>query len=416
MSGTDLSEFLNQEVWPYLDAAESGLLDDLNPKTGTNGRYTLDCPECMKPRRAYYLAGGFIKCNRENQCRYSASIYTYLVENAHYSKREAVLACARAVGKELPKGGKTKNSASRVFRAITRQCLANDEAVIEKACQARNMTRDELLSLELGYFPDLQVLYTAFKDAYIPFEEARAAGYIPYPRSDERKNNAWMFPGRLIGYWRQPDGSERFWGRSIDDEARGDKYLFASGLDKSVPYLLSGSLSQLHVAMEGPFDVFAMRSLGINAFGIGGASVLKSQAESVRKRGISRIVHLTDSDLAGISGGVNSVFNGAIHGLDVWVAPLHENMDDPDALRAKGLDHVTISILENAHSPGAFLAHVFNRYRHSPRLQEISLAERIRNEIPKLPEHLQGDYQKASRKFGYATNFSHQELAEELAQ
>lgn len=402
------NDFLSEEVWPFLDAVDAGFFSDLNPGSKSqNNSYKMDCPKCGEKRRAFYFTAGLLICDRIENCGYRQAPFAYLVEYKKYSRKEALEACANAVGKELPKDGSYKKTADSVFKALTQKALFGNPELMEIVAKSRSLTIDELKSYEVGFFPNLDVLYEGFKQNKISYDEAREKGYLPYPKNSDVKNNAYFMQNRLIGYWAQPDGSLGFWGRIIDGiESPGQrdnqKYIFNSGIKKSIPYLLRGSLSQWHVAIEGPFDVFALNQLGLNSFGIGGASIIKSQAATLKERGINRVIHLTDGDFPALAGAVDSIVNCSEIGIECYVAPLGEYLDDPDDLRRKGKDLVSIEVINSAFRPGAFLAHARNHiYRRYTAPHHLRVIDAIDKLLPILPGPVAADYKDTNESMGY---------------
>jgi hypothetical protein len=403
-------EFLSKEVWPYLDAVEAGLFDDLKPTSKlSGGNYKMTCPnpKCAKPKRAFYFPGGIIICDRKNECGFRISTFDYLVEFQGFTRKDALEACVRATGKELPKGGTYKKTADSVFKRVTKEYLFKNQEILDAVCSSRHILFNELKTYDLGFFPPLDVLYEAFKKEKIPFREAQDLGFLPMPKSAEKKNNAYFLQNRLIGFWKQPDGNHGIWARTIDGyESPGQddnaKYLFSSGISKSIPYMLRGSASQWHVAIEGPMDVLALTQLGMNAFGIGGASIISSQAEVILSHNIKRVIHVTDGDFAGLSGGVDSVLNCAIFNIDCYVSPLGPYLDDPDDLRKQGKDLVTARIIQESFRPGEFLAHTRHHiYKTSKHAGHLKYIDKIDNAMGSLPPHIKSDFNKTSIEMGY---------------
>lgn len=402
------NDFLSQEVWPFLNAVEAGFFDELNPTSlMSSGNHKMDCPSCKKKRRAFYFPGGLLICDRKNECGYRSSVFNYLTEYASYSRKDALEACVRAVGKTLPTEGRYEKTAESVFKKVTKDYLYKNEALMELVCADRSLTLEELKSYDLGFFPPLDVLYNAFKEERITFEDAQLLGFLPMPKSSEKKNNAYFLQNRLIGYWKQPSGSFGVWARTIDGiESPGQKdnakYLFSSGISKSIPYMLRSSMSQWHVAIEGPFDVLALNQLGMNACGIGGACIIDAQAKYIVEHNITRIIHVTDGDFAGLAGGIDSVINCSSVGLDCYVAPLGKYLDDPDDLRAQGKDLITAKIIDSAFRPGVFLAHARHHiYRSFTAAYQLKYVDKIDQALNNLPGHIRADFEESNIVFGY---------------
>ena len=66
------------------------LLQELEPK-GKGNYLELNCPSCGKREAFIYQGGTTIKCNRTNNCNYSASIFDYVKEKKGYQSNLEVL-------------------------------------------------------------------------------------------------------------------------------------------------------------------------------------------------------------------------------------------------------------------------------------------------------------------------------------
>lgn len=365
----DLIQFLTAEVWPFLDGVEAGMLDELNPKArGRSGFYDLDCPVCRKPRRAFYRRGGFITCNRESQCGASISVYHYLLSEKGFGKKEALEACASAVGKSLPDGNSRPTDPGTVLMRACRSALLSNESLLAYLEEWRGLSRDYLSQLPVGYIPSVDFLFETFKSARVRFSDAQEMGLLPMPKDAPKKNNAFLFSNRLVGFWKGSDNHTGMWGRSLPGygETRGDqKYLFTSGIEKSMPWLFSPRTVH-NVGIEGPLDAAAMRALGFNAHALGGSHYIRSQVETLAAHHVTHTTHMADGDVAGLLGGFKSVLNGLACDVRISVAPLAEGLDDPDALREKKRPDLTLRAVEAKHPPGEFLALAVLRARRDP--------------------------------------------------
>ena len=98
----EMRDLLEYEIYPKIDRAEA--LRDLNPQDkGSN--FLLTCPECGKREAFIYKEGKpYIKCNRENNCSYGASLWDYIREKEGLSQGDTLKRLAQLAGIELPRG------------------------------------------------------------------------------------------------------------------------------------------------------------------------------------------------------------------------------------------------------------------------------------------------------------------------
>lgn len=361
---TGIGEYLRQRVYPELDAAEKGLLDDLNPRP--HGRYySIDCPQCETSQSAFYYPGsGVVTCNRRNNCGQTTTGLWEIVARKESSKRAVLERLCAAAGVPLPDDGRTKTqktAASLAFDLLNvlREALWTTPEAITYLREERGMTETEIKTARIGYYPHPEHVAKALaaRGAHMP--SAHEWGII----SDK---TARKFSGRIVGYWEQPDGSLRLWGRAFGrsllpylhkgELVEPEKYEFQYGMVKTIPYRFSGASRRSPlVAVEGPLDVERMVINGIPAIGVGGAMVIEAQAAFLAGKGVSTVVHLTDGDRAGYQGGLKTIENAEPLGISVMIAEVPAGMDDPDKLIASNGTAPLNSLLENAQSAGSFL-------------------------------------------------------------
>lgn len=360
-----VGQYLRDKVYPQLDAVAADLLDELNPKRRGQARYyTMDCPSCSGQQSAFYYPGSsVINCNRRVNCeRLVTSIWDVLARTTQ-SKKEILERLCAAAGVPLPDDGRStieKTAATLAFDllAVLRDSLWENPDALTYLRSERGMKDDEIRSARIGYYPNPDHVSNslAARGAHMP--TARAWGLV-----DPIKK----FSGRIVGYWEQPDGSIRLWGRAFGrslssymdkgELVEPNKYEYQFGLVKTVPYRFSsvsrrGSL----IAVEGPLDVERMAVNGIPAIGIGGAMVIEAQAAFLASKGVLSITHLTDGDRAGHEGALKTIQNAEPLGISTMVAEIPDGMDDPDKVIATSGPEPINALLEKAVSAGAFLA------------------------------------------------------------
>jgi len=364
---SQVGQYLREQVYPQLDAVATNLLDDLNPKRRGQARYyTMDCPSCDGKQTAFYYPGSaVINCNRRSSCERLVTPIWEVLARTTSSKKETLERLCVAAGVPLPEDGRSKTEKTAATLAfdlldVLRAALWENPDALAYLRSERGMKDDEIRSAHVGYYPnpDHVSKSLAARGAHLP--TAQAWGLVD-PRSAKK------FSGRIVGYWEQPDGSIRLWGRAFGrsmasymdkgELVEPNKYEYQYGLVKTVPYRFSsvsrrGSL----IAVEGPLDVERMAVNGIPAIGVGGAMVIEAQTVFLASKGVASIIHLTDGDRAGHEGALKTIENAEPLGISVMVSEIPEGMDDPDKVIATSGPEPINALLENAISAGTFLA------------------------------------------------------------
>lgn len=375
---SELSSYLADKVYPNLDAAEAGFFDSLNPKakTGSNGKYyELDCPACeVKSRAFYYPGSALMRCNRRSECGKVTSVWDIL-QNAGRSNGDILRMLCEAANVPLPNDNRSPElkravSLTNVFYEIIRNALTTSEYALgylrAPYPEGRGMSDAEISDARIGYYPSVDYVRDRLRAAGADLGQAAAWGLIGRtPREDLYLKK---FEKRIVGYWEQPDGSVRLWGRGFGDSLKpyigvnGEtvepkKYEFAAGMVKTVPYRFrQASRRSVLVAVEGPLDVERLCINGIPAVGIGGDCVIEAQARYMVSQGVQAIIHLTDGDRAGYLGGIKSVRFCEPVGITTYIASIPPEMDDPDtAIRNEGTEPL-LELLTGAMNGGAYLA------------------------------------------------------------
>lgn len=381
----DIGEFLEDRVWPELDAAASNLLEELRPqKTGSS--YKLNCPSCGK-RRAYYYPGRSIRCNREESCGYSSSVWNYLIDQG-MQKKEVVQAVCNAVGVEPPDNRTNKQSNTpsvdiQVFR------------ILQKAFEQCIPT----IQRKWKYSPDDLKVLSRYCGYYKSPDYLRSK--LPQKLHDEAERLGWFSPSlknRLFGWWKQPSGGIGYWARALDNAE--PKYLFRSGMLKSIPYLCSEATpSKPLLAVEGGRDVLALKMMGYrNAIGIGGANFTFPQCRFLATR-FQHIIHIVDGDLAGLKGVITTIENASEFGLRMEFVIIPTDSDkDADDYRAEK-DHLGFkSLYDSRVSAGVALALAYAKLQSENQVNE--LRGKILSARSSLSPTDQKDFSQALTQFG----------------
>lgn len=374
---SELRDFLNDRVFSSLDAAEAGLLDGLNPKR--RGKYySLDCPACRSDVKgsAFYYPFKFssIQCNRRNNCTTLRTSIWDIVQSAEkLSNRETLERLCRAAGVAPPSSTRTAEekraiSLSRAFFDVVRQALMASGAAMEYLRTERHMTEDEINLARIGYYPSESYVRDKLKALGANLKQAEEWGLI----GEDEKAKARItrkFGKRIVGYWEQPDGSIRMWGRAFGESAKSyidagsgetvtpNKYEFSFGMVKTMPYRFRDcGRKGVLIAVEGMLDSERMVINSIPASGIGGAMVTADQAKYLVSHGVDTVIHLVDGDKAGYEGGLSTISNCEPVGITVYIATIPEDQDDPDNMIGNHGTEPLLQILDNAWSGGAYLA------------------------------------------------------------
>lgn len=364
MSG-ELGAYLHDRVYPNLDAVERGLLDSLAP-VRQGKAYKLNCPACGQRHRAFYYPGsGVLHCNRKNECGKTVTVWTVLQELSNLSNREILAKLCDAAGVPLPDDKRPRAAGNvalipRRFFDVVRRALEESDEAMAYLRDERGMTADEIRQARIGYYPRPDYVEEKLRTAGLDLVTAKDWGLIGPA--------AVRFSKRIVGYWEQPDGSIRLWGRGfgasllpVPDGKGGvtepKKYEFAFGLVKTIPYRFrQASRKGVLAGVEGPLDVERMVVNGIPTVGLGGACLIEAQAAFLSTQGITSFVHVTDGDRAGYDGALQSIAHAEPLGISVLVVQIPPELDDPDKLISKKGTEPLQKLLDDAVPAGAFLA------------------------------------------------------------
>jgi DNA primase len=359
-----LSEFLHNDVYPRIDAAEAGLLDEFNPKLSSGrGAYALTCPLCKKPREAYYYPGSvMIHCHRKNNCGQPTRLWDAIQESTKLDNSGMVRRLCDVAGVPAPNAGnkaereqfKGASFLTEAIKRITRDALIQSPDGMNYLLSERRFAKEDLQLIGLGFYPSDQYIRDALSKEGCDLKMAEEWGLV---LSDEEKlqKKRSLFSNRVVGFWKQIDGSIRLWSRAIVDDGL-PKYLFARGTDKSQPYGWSGGSARNPLVVEGTLDRESLVLMGYNSLAIGQAGVNAAQAAFFAKHGVYELTHMTDGDRAGLRGGMDTIRNCEPIGITVYLAVLPEGADDADKLRAGGKKAVAAALINGAITAGEFLA------------------------------------------------------------
>lgn len=359
---SETTQFLKETVYPSLDAADAGLLDALNPRR-TGKHYLITCPTCQKREGYYYAGSAYLNCNRRVECGIPVSIWDYVQGAKSLSNGETFITLCSAAGVEPPNKDQQADpkaaaavSKERHFatgaRDVFRQLLYSDPEAMAYLTDVRKLTRADIDKLPLGYYPDKAKVAAALQKAGLPLDVATAWEVLPVEGDKESP-----YARRIVSYWPLQDGGWRLVGRAIDAD-RKPKYRYASsefGFNRTVPYNFKTGRKGLLVGVEGFFDALAYELMGVPCCALGGAEVIRAQADYFDSRGVRTFLHVVDGDRAGMNGGAKTVENCEGRGIPVLIG-VSPDEQDPDSLRQAGNHQVALDIVEASVSGGEFLA------------------------------------------------------------
>jgi len=387
------NDFLAESVFPVLNAAESGLLNHLNPKN-KGSYYQLDCPICSKPR-AFYKTGMPVICNRKNTCIEGAagvSVWSILASQG-YSKQEIFKKLCDAVGVAPPNDENWVPSASSIFKKITKELFQNNNELIQSILARRCLSFEEAELMELGFYPNPSELKRLMLNQNCKLQEAIDDGFLP-GKTKGHNNNAFQMENRIIGYWKQESGNYGYWGYSPTEKP---KYLFSNGLDKSIPYKYR-AVPKIY-GCEGTFDSESIARLNYPSCALGQASISDSQCEYIKKHGTVEFIHLIDCDIAGIIGGIRTIVNCFYHGIKPFICFTGWMTDDADNLRKTGDNQTLINALDNPIYGPVFLTMVFSSSMKGD--LPGHLLSNVDKAVKALPKPAQDQYIEGKCLIGY---------------
>lgn len=388
-------DFLAEKVFPYLDAVDANLLDDLKPQSrSSTGAYTLDCPECHKSKRAFYFPGGPITCHRKNHCKGSQgiSVWAYLSSKGD-SKTEIFEKLCSAVG-VVPENSQFVPTPDSVFKKTTRALFSPKEQVVADFLESRKLTIDKAAQIDLGFYPNSKYMLKAFESSNLDINECMRLGFISHPQDSNEKNNCYQMAGRIIGYWPQPDGSLGYWGYS---KTETPKYLFSSDIKKDRPYKFYQAF-RVNIT-EGTLDADSCILSGIRCSAIGQASLRDVQARYLKDNGVSEVNHIIDTDIAGMKGGLKTTTNALSEGVLPYITFLGHNADDSDQVRRNGdIEHLHSSI-DKAMPGYLFAALLYLKSMNESPVFDLKLE--IDREVSKWPSHYQDKYKEQINLLGF---------------
>lgn len=346
--------FLIDVVIPQLDAAEAGLLDEFNPKRKTR-YWVMDCPTCQRVGGAFYYPGhGHVNCSHKKNCGKTVTIWD-LVEGKHGGDRKETfrrLCEAAGVAPPAREGEMTDEHRLAVTtRAALKTALASNAAAGHYLEVKRGYSRDIWDRLDLGFYSSARWMEATLRQKGASVDLARSWEILPNPKYPES-----LMADRIVGWWRQPDGGMRLWGRLMGDGSdENPKYRYSSGMSRTIPYGFRKPGRNTLAVVEGPMDKCALEILGVPACASGGNCIIPAQALYLAEQGVESLVYVIDADKAGEDGAVSTIRNCESLGITCFFATPPQGMDVDEMYRA-GMQADINAMMETAVNAGALLA------------------------------------------------------------
>lgn len=340
---------MRDAIYPRVDASE--LMGALNP-VRAGAAYRLNCPACQGTRRAFYYPGAsHVVCNRRDNCGARLSVWDTL-ESLGLSPAEIARDLHELAGVALPddnddRPDRQSRSTAAIIRDILGGLLISDTPAWRYLTLTRRYDDADIDTSILGFYPSARVVGAKLEAAGADLALCREWDVLP------RRGSSSRFDNRLVGYWQQPDGTVRLWGRSID--GTDPKYTFAVGTRKARPYGWERGIGPT-ACVEGHLDQYALRLMGIPAAATGQNQVTSDQAVCFAQAGVREVLFLADAGGAGYEGILRTIAACESLGIVTSFSVTREGEDDVDALRAGGCVDTVHDMALEAVNGGIFVA------------------------------------------------------------
>jgi DNA primase catalytic core len=357
-SDRDVNEILYQEVYPRLDV--EAFLSHLHPQD-KGEYYEVDCPRCGQRRAYIYKNNWVIQCNRRNECQYSKRLNEYLRQERGLEESALLSHLAQNVGYQLSdddsyswESESAAQEKSRILEIalhffIEQMDTPPAEIILQYLQEERGYTRDEIRTMELGFYPSEGELADYLEDSLVDNIDAENAGLRT---SGFGSTHQLMIPykdptGRLIG----------FIGRATSENAE-PKYKNSHGCRRNFPFNLNNAKGQEDiVVLEGYLDALIFTARGLpNVVALGSADPAGGQLENVVRFGGKNLILCGDSDEVGIPAVKRTIRKiQRMEGARPYVLFMPEGYKDPDEfVRNRGIEDFR-ELLHTLESGGRWL-------------------------------------------------------------
>ena len=350
---------ITADIYQTLNRAEA--LKELEPKD--KGNYLeLKCPSCEKRQAYIYHSGTVIKCNKANNCNYSASIFEYLKTAKGYTtNKEVITELARLANYSLDLNNfdETKAQAKLERENILelaldyfRKSLAENKTALAYLTEQRKYKAEEITALDLGYLPSLQALKDYIVNNVNKVYSVNIVNIFSEIFTDQRTEARLVIPyrdyiGRLQGFSFRALGKEE------------PKYLNSKGLKTSEQFFnIHASRGEKSLVItEGYLDALIAKQRGLKGFvSVGKAIPSDAQIDNAIKGGANYFYLALDQDKAGQDGIKRALNKINERGARGYVISLPEGYKDPDEYLRKHTTDELNELVKNAQSGSKWLA------------------------------------------------------------
>lgn len=368
---TDISEFLNQQVYPAIIQSPDTAFPEFGFKQTSDGwratsDYTRSLPGSPNPKRVeiynnvpfgFTVHGGEFRTWMAELAGGSFPKGKEYVETAkELTKRAGLQFPDSHSSADVAKAEKIERRSTlmEIFLSLCKCSLLgeNGKAARDYLTEKRGISPEAINLFDFGYHPAQSVIKKGLVDQGFSQEEIEDSYLLHSP----------LWEGRVIGVWRDYYGYIiNLWARDLTGRCEDHKkYLFLKGGNKKIPFGMDGVHGKDLIVVEGLFDAISLKAKGIDGvIAVGGAALTGDQVKSLVKRGIKTLTLNFDNDQAGIEGTRKAVSLLEKVGVDTFVVDPVTMADpseptkkvDPDSyVKLHGLDSYRELLSKKIHS------------------------------------------------------------------
>ncbi len=290
---------------------------DLKPVD--KGKYFIvNCPSCGDNSGYIYKHSNNIVCNHKNKCGYKIGLIDYYGEIKNLSFIEAIKELAHKTGISFSYNSsfesqlKEEKKTSSLLQEITEFCKSllfkeDGQQALQYLQNEREYTKEEIDSLELGYYKDhasieKHLLEKGFsKEAIedLDLHKVKNKIYIPILNSI---------------------GEHKAYTLRAINKNENPKYLNSKGFEKSSLLGLNNTNKDKPlIIVEGFLDCLIGNYYNLNIASLMGSSITEKQTKQLKKLGFSKIIIALDNDKAGYDSTFRIIDNLVKEGINPLV-------------------------------------------------------------------------------------------------
>ncbi|MEE8059952.1 MAG: hypothetical protein V3T17_19295 [Pseudomonadales bacterium] len=362
---TTQTNYLNESVYPRMDAADSGLLGFLHPARYSKNLWQLTCPQCSVPGQAIYEAGtSHIRCKRR-KCGKPTSLADSLCLAVEVSPNNVTEMLCEVAGVPVPTCSPTKpltdatapSFLNDAIKSILIDFAKEYDAPRQTFCQSFGFTEQQFKDLEFGYYPSSTAVKLAIKKRFLDRRLCEALGYF------SRNESKFILNGTVILFWTNPDGHYQLYGIKPKRLRKYEHALcFPRPLAANIttPYqLLNTEITGCLIVSSYLIETEIIRSLGYRACSIGHPSISQDQCLELVQQNFRDIILLTDSSEAASDAANQSIECAESYGIttNVCIKPAGEFVTE-ELFHSKNFAALH-ALIGKPLNGGAFLAHQY---------------------------------------------------------